>query len=135
MADYLLDTNHANRLIDPRHPTRLRILAALGQGDVFHITPLIIAEMVFGFSILPRAQQNRTAWQSIRPALRVIFVDEKDGLDAAGLQVALRRRGRQLQTVDAFIAACALRYDLTLLTTDGDFAHLPGLWTENWVAT
>ena len=131
MTNYLLDTNHANRLLDPRHPTRVRILTALGQGDTFHITPLIIAEMVFGFSVLPRAQQNHIAWQSIRPALRVVFVDEKDGIDAASLQVALRRRGRQLQTVDAFIAACALRYDLTLLTTDGDFSHPASLRVEN----
>ena len=34
---------------------------------------------------------------------------------------------------DALIAAVALRRDLTLLTTDGDFAAVPGLLCENWL--
>jgi predicted nucleic acid-binding protein len=52
---------------------------------------------------------------------------------AAELQTSLRRRGWQLATVDALIAAVALRHDLTLLTTDGDFAAVPGLVCENWL--
>jgi predicted nucleic acid-binding protein len=63
----------------------------------------------------------------------LLDLDEADAVDAAGLQVLLRRRGRQLTTVDALVATVALRYDLTVLTTDGDFAHVPSLRTENWV--
>jgi len=60
-------------------------------------------------------------------------LDETDALDAAALQVALRRQGRQLATVDALIATVTLRYDLTLLTTDGDFVAVPTLRVENWL--
>ena len=133
MASFLLDSNHANRLIDPRHPTRLRVRAAIGRGDVFYIILPVITETIFGFSILPRAQQNRLEWQAARSSLVLLDLDEADAVDAAGLQVMLRRRGRQLTTVDALIATVALRYDLTVLTTDGDFAHVPSLRTENWV--
>lgn len=133
MAGYLLDSNHANRLIDPHHPTRVRIFAAIDQGDMIYITPPVIAETVFGFSILPRAQRNLAEWQAIRPALRALIVDEADAMNAASLQAMLRRQGWQMQTVDALIAAAALRYDLTLLTTDGDFARVPALVVENWV--
>lgn len=49
------------------------------------------------------------------------------------LQVSLRRRGRQLETVDAIISAIALRYDLILLTTDRDFAIVPALNQQNWL--
>ena len=31
------------------------------------------------------------------------------------------------------LAAIALRYGLTLLTTDSDFAAVPGLPQENWL--
>ena len=39
----------------------------------------------------------------------------------------------QLETVDALITAVALRYDLTLLTTDRDFNAVPQLKQENWL--
>ena len=37
-----------------------------------------------------------------------------------------------LATVDALMAAIALRYDLVLLTADNDFNNVPGLNHENW---
>ncbi|MFD3165831.1 type II toxin-antitoxin system VapC family toxin [Herpetosiphon sp. NSE202] len=59
--------------------------------------------------------------------------DETDAVHAAEMQIALRRQGRQLATVDALIAALALRYDLVLLTTDKDFDAVPELRIENWL--
>ena len=60
--------------------------------------------------------------------------DEWDAESAADLQLALRRRGRQLETVDSLIAVVTLRYGLILLTTDKDFQAVPGLPQENWLA-
>lgn len=133
MAGYLLDSNHANRLIDSNHPTRLRIRAVIDQGDTLYIILPVITETVFGFSILPRAERNRLAWQAARATLVLLDLDEVDAVDAAALQVMLRRKGYQLTTVDALIATAALRHDLTVLTTDGDFAYVPTLRVQNWV--
>lgn len=47
--------------------------------------------------------------------------------------MTLRRSGRQLATVDALIGAVALRYNLTLLSTDGDFTAIADLRLENWL--
>jgi len=44
-----------------------------------------------------------------------------------------QRQGRQLATVDALIAAVALRYDLVLLTTDRDFRAIPMFPCEDWL--
>ncbi len=44
----------------------------------------------------------------------------------------LRRRGRSLSQVDIMLAALCRELDLTLVTTDKDFAALPWLKTENW---
>lgn len=134
MAGYLVDTNHLGRLLDPQHPARIHLLGAIEQSDLFYILLPIITETVAGFSILPRAAHNWTEWQAFRPSLGLLALEEADALDAARLQVALRRRGRQLGTVDALIATAALRSDLTLLTTDGDFAHVPTLRLESWVS-
>lgn len=132
MMSYLLDTNHASRLVTVGHPLQQRISQASAAGDRFHITILVVTETVFGFSTLPRAARNAQEWSTWRPLLSLLETDEADALDAAHLQVTLRRRGRQLGTVDALIAAVALRYSLTLLTTDRDFAAVPALSTANW---
>ncbi len=87
-----------------------------------------------GFGILPRAIRNWVEWQVLRPSFVLLDLDEVDAVHAARLQVALRRRGRQLATVDALIATAALRHDLTLLTPDGDFTHVPTLRAESWVS-
>lgn len=134
MPGYLLDTNHLGRFVDPRHPVRTHLRMALEAGNAFYIILPVITETVAGFSILPRAAQNWTEWQVLRPAFTLMLLDEDDAINAAQLQVTLRRSGRQLATIDALIATIALRYDLTLLTTDGDFAPVPSLRLENWLA-
>jgi len=133
VADYLFDTNHLSRLINPGHPLRAQFVACLAHGDTFAVILEIITEAVAGFSILPRAARNWTEWHTIRPSLFLLALEESDALDAAALQVALRQQGRQLATVDALIATTALRYDLTLLTLDSDFASVPGLRVATWL--
>jgi tRNA(fMet)-specific endonuclease VapC len=48
------------------------------------------------------------------------------------ISVDLKRRGRVLSQVDMMLAALCRELDLTLVTTDNDFAALPWLKTENW---
>ena len=44
----------------------------------------------------------------------------------------LKRRGRALSQVDIMLAALCRELDLTLVTTDKDFAALSWLKTEDW---
>jgi predicted nucleic acid-binding protein len=90
--------------------------------------------MLFGIGLLPRANQNLAEWRRLRPDFNCYIPDENDAEQAAELQISLRHRGLQLETVDALIAAVALRYDLTLLTRDRDFNSIPQLKKENWLA-
>ncbi len=133
MARYLLDTNHAASLVTLSHPVRRRILDELRDGHSFAICIPVLTETLFGIGMLPRAEQNLAEWARLRPHLPCYPVDEIDGEMAARLQIALRRRGWQLETVDALIAVIALRNDLILLTTDRDFEGVPGLLRENWI--
>lgn len=132
MADYLLDTNHASPLVTLHHPLRHRVLAAISAGDTFAITVPVLTETLFGISIAPRGPQNSTVWAQLEPQFACHVPGAADARQAAELQLLLRRQGRQLATVDALIAVVALRYDLTLLSTDNDFDPVPGLRRENW---
>ncbi|MCZ7571401.1 MAG: type II toxin-antitoxin system VapC family toxin [Ardenticatenaceae bacterium] len=104
MADYLLDTNHASPLVTLSHPLRERVLVELDAGNTFAVCVPVIAETLFGIALLPRAEQNLAEWGRLKPLLPCYIPDETDAESAAELQIALRRRGWQLATVDAFIA-------------------------------
>ena len=132
MANYLLDTNHAATLVTLSHPLRQRVLLSLQAGDTFAITVPVVAETLYGIGLLPRATQNLAEWAKLRTSLACYIPDEADAENAAALQRSLRHQGWQLETVDAFIAVVALRYDLVLLTSDHDFAPVPNLKQENW---
>ena len=133
MARYLLDTNHLSPLVTLDHPLRHRVLEALQAGHAFAITVPVLVEMLFGIGLLPRAGQNQAEWQRLRPDFTCYMPDEADAKRAASLQIQLRRQGWQLATVDALIAAVALRHDLTLLTRDRDFRAIAALNQENWL--
>lgn len=133
MVNYLLDTNHASPLVTLSHPLRERILQRLNVGDTFAVCVPVITEMLFGIGMLPRASQNLTEWQRLKSMIPCFVPDAMDAELAAELQIALRVRGWQLETVDALIAAVVLRHGLTLLTADKDFRGVPSLQQENWL--
>ena len=89
--------------------------------------------MWFGVGLLPRAEQNQAEWQRLRPNFECYRPDESDAKQATELQIQLRRQGWQLATVDALVAAVALRHNLTLLTRDRDFAAISSLKQETWL--
>jgi len=91
VPSYLLDTNHASPLVTPEHPLRARILAAAATEDTFCIATPCIAEAVFGFGLLPRAEANRRNWSLLRPGL-IIYTVAADDAEAG----TLRRRAHEL---------------------------------------
>ena len=131
MTNYLLDSNHASPLVTLYLPLRKRILFEIHEGHTFAIAVPILTETIFGFSLLSRATENLAEWSRLRDTIPCFIPDEADAYLAAELQVSLRRRGRQLGTVDALIAATALHHDLHLLTTDKDFDAVPDLQRDN----
>src|SRR5947207_6265213 len=133
MDNYLLDTNHAATLVTLGHPLRQRVLLRLQAGDTFAITVPVLTETLYGIGLLPRGTQNLAEWARLRPSLTCYLPDEADAENAAALQRSLRRQGWQLDTVDAFIAVVALRYNLVLLTSDSDFSPVPNLKLDNWL--
>lgn len=133
MSDFLLDTNHLSPMVTLDHPLRRRVLSSLDAGNTFAVSVPVVTEMVYGISVLPQANRNRAEWLRLKPRFACYIPDEADAETAAELQIMLRKRGWQLAVIDALIATVALRYDLTLLTTDGDFAAVPSLRIQNWL--
>lgn len=82
-------------------------------------TGLVLQELLQGFSG-PRARAQIIDRFSMLP---LVQPDRQDHVDAAALRTACRRGGVQIGTIDALLAQLCIRHQLTLLTTDRDFAH------------
>ena len=133
MAKYLLDTNHASPLVTTGHPLRARFKEHLESGDKFFIAAPALTELWFGFLHTPRSHANRAEWEQLETVIGTFNIDATDAKTAASLRYVLRRKGNVLQVIDSLIAAVAIRFEITLLTTDQDFIPVPGLKTENWI--
>ena len=127
MAHYLLDTNHASTLVTLHHKLRQKVLTAISAGHDFSVTVPVITESVFGMSLLPRATANRKEWQELRKEVTCFAQDETDALTAADLQLDMRKKGIQLETVDALIAATAYLHDFCLVTKNTKDYPMPEL--------
>jgi predicted nucleic acid-binding protein len=91
---------------------------ALEGDDVVVTTGLVLQEILQGFSG-PKAQAQIVERFA---ALPLIQPDREDHIAAAGIRNACRRGGVQIGTIDAVLAQLCIRHELTLLTTDKDFA-------------
>jgi predicted nucleic acid-binding protein len=99
--------------------------AALEGGDLVVTTGLVLQELLQGFAG-PRA---RTELLKRFAALPLLMPDRQDHVAAAEIRNRCRHAGTQVGTNDAVLAQLCLRHQLTLLTTDKDFAgmarHVP----------
>jgi predicted nucleic acid-binding protein len=107
------DSPKASREVDA-------LRAALEVGEAVVTTGLILQELLQGFS----GPRDRNKIIDRFGALPLISPDRQDHIDAAELRNRCRRAGVQVGTIDAILAELCIRYALTLLTTDKDFAGI-----------
>jgi len=104
---------------------------ALESGNLVVTTGLILQEILQGFS-------GPKAWDAIVDrlnALPFLTPDRRDHVEAAALRNRCRRKGIQVGTIDALLAALCIRYSLSILTTDEDFRRISqvaplSVWSE-----
>lgn len=92
---------------------------ALVGGEDVMTTGMILLEVLRG--VIPA--KARTALIAAFDSLAFITPDRADYETAAERANTCRRGGVQLGSVDALLAQIAIRYELTILTTDRDFTH------------
>lgn len=102
---------------------------ALMGADSVVTTGLVLQELLQGFNG-PKAKEAIIARFG---ALPLIQPDRQDHVAAAEVRNACRRGGVQIGTIDALLIQLCGRYEMTLLSSDKDFAnaarHVPfRLW-------
>ncbi len=89
------------------------------SGDAIVVTTgMVLQELLQGFAG-PKARLQIIERFAALPLLQP---DRQDHVAAAELRNTCRRAGIQIGTIDALLAQLCIRHDLTLLSTDNDFA-------------
>jgi predicted nucleic acid-binding protein len=109
---------------DPPSPSEERqaLVKAIETGETILTTGLVLQELLQGF-LGPKDRERLLDRFSDIPLLNP---DRDDHIRAAELRNRCRRSGIQIGTIDALLAALCIRHDLTMLTSDKDFAHIAG---------
>ena len=104
----------------PGHAHVSLLATQLESGGEIFTTGLVLQELLQGFT-KPRSRALIAERFAVLPMLNP---DRGDHVLAADLRTDCRRSGIQIGTIDALLAQLCLRYGLTMLTTDRDFANV-----------
>jgi predicted nucleic acid-binding protein len=104
----------------PALPEVGALRTALESGELVVSTGLILQELLQGFAG-PRAQE---AILDRFNALPFLIPERRDHVEAAVLRNQCRRKGIQVGTIDALLAALCIRHGLSILTRDDDFIRI-----------
>lgn len=107
-------------------------IAIFTKNEPVYISPVILAELVFGAKIAKdeRIRQKRMAAIDRLRKKPFIIIDENTGVIFGRLAAGLRQNGsdHKYRVQDLWIASQAIQNGLTLLTrNEKDFADIPGL--------
>ncbi len=131
---YLLDTDTLIYILKRRPPDVAARFEKMSPEDVA-ISMISMAELMFGAEKSGSPARARRAVEKIAEVLRVLPLDEGAARVYGKLRAQLEKRGTPIGALDTLIAAHALSLRATLVTNNTrEFARVPGLQVENWVA-
>lgn len=130
----LLDTNICIYIINAKPPAVLARFQQYRLGDI-GLCSVVAAELAFGVAKSGSAR-NRQALEMFLAPLTILPFDAVAVWVYGDLRADLERRGNPIGSLDTMIAAHALSQQALLITNNTrEFAKVPGLQLDNWVAT
>ena len=129
----LLDTNICIHIINARPAAVLQRFRQYRMGEI-GICSVVAAELAYGVA-KSGSSRNRQALEMFLAPLSICPFDETAVWAYSELRADLERRGTPIGSLDTMIAAHALSQQAALVTNNTrEFARVPGLHLENWVA-
>jgi predicted nucleic acid-binding protein len=135
MTGFLLDTNHLSAAVRLGSPIRDRIHWVRERGASVGTCVPALCELEVGVQQVRDPSTYRKALGRLLTRLRIWQLDQDTAWHYGDVYHEARRSGLILSQVDMMLAALARQMGLVLLTSDRDFEGLPGLSTENWLAS
>jgi len=130
-----LDTNVVIAVLTARHSLpRARLAASIERGLSLSISSIVLFELRYGAAKSARPERNAQRLADfLSGGIEVLAFDPADAEEAGAIGAALERVGTPIGPYDLLIAAQVRRRNALLVTADArEFAHVPGLRTEDW---
>jgi predicted nucleic acid-binding protein len=132
-SGYLLDTNHLGHAVTAGSVPRKRIGDLRARGAKLGTCVPVLCEIEVGIQQVSRPDVYRLNLEGLLRQIRLWPIDRLTAQNYGEIQHDLKLRGRVLSQVDVMLAALARQMNLTIVTSDKDFAGLPDVATENWL--
>lgn len=128
MTNLLIDTNAAIAVINGNSAA----IKAVDSAETIAIPIIVIGELCFGAEKSTQVAKNLSEIQTFLQGRNVLLCDLETATWYGKVAQRLRAKGRPIPQNDMWIAAIALRYDLTLMTKDEHFSEVEGLKVQGW---
>ncbi len=133
MKRYVLDSNALNFWIYRRHGVYERAARERQAGAVIGTGIPIVAELLGGVFASDSRDANLEIVERALTKLRLWPFDLAAARKYARLYAEMKKKGDHVQAIDLMIAAIAMNLrNGVVVTSDTDFARVPGLTVENW---
>lgn len=131
--DYLLDTNHASKLLEGSKSILNRINLLKNNGSRFGISVSILGELFFAVYASSRKDENLRQLRLFLDDIIIWGFDIIASEEFGKIQAEQKAKGKPIPSIDAQIAAVARIHNLTVLTADQHFSQINSLNIENWL--
>lgn len=105
MAEYLLDTNHASRLMAWDEPITTRVRHSAESGDRFGISTTVLGDLYYAVYASHRRKQNMVRLEALVNVLLLWPFDDDAAAVFGMIQAEQKAAGRPIPPIDAQIAA------------------------------
>ena len=93
---------------------------------------IVIGELYYGAYYSTQKEKGVTDIQEIAGRYRLLPVQEDTALAYGKIKAALRKKGTPIPENDIWIAAIAIKHNLTVVTRDKHFDEIDGLKIKKW---
>ena len=130
---YLLDTNIVSAVVRDPGGTLAKRLSAMPRSE-FGISIIVACELRYGVARKGSARLS-SQLEAVLEGVDILPIEEQADRHYGEIRTELERIGRPIGHNDLLIAAHARALEATLVTHNTDeFARVPGLAIENWLA-
>ncbi len=131
---FLLDTNACIAALNGRPSlVRDRIVHVRSAGGEIIVSSIALFELWHGVGRSRQVERNAERLVIFRDSVKILPFEEEDARIAGGIEAELRTRGTPIGPYDILMAGQAIRWSLTLVTTNlREFSRVQGLQWEDW---
>ena len=122
MNGKLLDTNVIIRYIKNKDN-----LDDIFEEENLYFSSITLGELFFGAECSERKRENYDVYSNLCGELEEIKTDAKVAPFYAKIKAQLKADGHPIPENDIWIAACAMTYNLTVVTADQHFSFIKNL--------